>query len=220
MKKPTLCDREFIHYLLENIILKGEIFMKKETFLTIIICAIATVAIVALLAVGYQLFQNKTTVASIDTQTSTKEEEEFEELDPGNTDLDLVILDDMSIEELLSSIINDSERIGENTSIYTDLANEDIVGNADEIIEIVKDDMIRIKRMEYYATAIKYSPLFTMEDEDGNLKYEEVASILNEVFDITKEYQDMGKLILDMMDAVKLYGSLPEEWQEAFDYLF
>lgn len=194
--------------------------MKKETFLTIIICAIATVAIVALLAVGYQLFQNKTTVASIDTQTSTKEEEEFEELDPGNTDLDLVILDDMSIENLLSSIINDSERIGENTSIYTDLANEDIVGNADEIIEIVKDDMIRIKRMEYYATAIKYSPLFTMEDEDGNLKYEEVASILNEVFDISKEYQEMGELILDMMDAVKLYGSLPEEWQEAFDYLF
>lgn len=194
--------------------------MKKETFLTIIICAIATVVIVALLAVGYQLFQNKTTVASIDTQTSTKEEEEFEELDPGNTDLDLVILDDMSIEELLSSIINDSERIGENTSIYTDLANEDIVGNADEIIEIVKDDMIRIKRMEYYATAIKYSPLFTIEDEDGNLKYEETASILNEVFDITKEYQEMGELILDMMDAVKLYGSLPEEWQEAFDYLF
>lgn len=194
--------------------------MKKETFLTIIICAIATVAIVALLAVGYQLFQNKTTVASIDTQTSTKEEEEFEELDPGNTDLDLVILDDMSIEELLSSIINDSERIGENTSIYTDLANEDIVGNADEIIEIVKDDIIRTKRMEYYATVINYSPLFTMEDEDGNLKYEEVASILNEVFDITKEYQDMGELILDMMDAVKLYGSLPEEWQEAFDYLF
>ena len=194
--------------------------MKKETFLTIIICAIATVAIVALLAVGYQLFQNKTTVASIDAQTSTKEEEEFEELDPGNTDLDLVILDDMSIEELLSSIINDSERIGENTSIYTDLANEDIVGNADEIIEIVKDDMIRIKRMEYYATAIKYSPLFTIEDEDGNLKYEETASILNEVFDISKEYQDMGELILDMMDAVKLYGSLPEEWQEAFDYLF
>lgn len=194
--------------------------MKKETFLTIIICAVATVAIVALLAVGYQLFQNKTTVASIDDQTSTKEEEEFEELDPGNTDLDLVILDDMSIEELLSSIINDSERIGENTSIYTDLANEDIVGNADEIIEIVKDDMIRIKRMEYYATAIKYSPLFTMEDEDGNLKYEETASILNDVFDITKEYQEMGELILDMMDAVKLYGSLPEEWQEAFDYLF
>lgn len=194
--------------------------MKKETFLTIIICAVATVAIVALLAVGYQLFQNKTTVASIDAQTSTKEEEEFEELDPGNTDLDLVILDDMSIEELLSSIINDSERIGENTSIYTDLANEDIVGNADEIIEIVKDDMIRIKRMEYYATAIKYSPLFTIEDEDGNLKYEETASILNEVFDISKEYQDMGELILDMMDAVKLYGSLPEEWQEAFDYLF
>ena len=194
--------------------------MKTETFLTIIICAIATVAIVALLAVGYQLFQNKTTVASIDAQTSTKEEEEFEELDPGNTDLDLVILDDMSIEELLSSIINDSERIGENTSIYTDLANEDIVGNADEIIEIVKDDMIRIKRMEYYATAIKYSPLFTIEDEDGNLKYEETASILNEVFDISKEYQDMGELILDMMDAVKLYGSLPEEWQEAFDYLF
>jgi len=194
--------------------------MKKETFLTIIICAIATVAIVALLAVGYQLFQNKTTVASIDTQTSTKEEEEFEELDPGNTDLDLVILDDMSIEELLSSIINDSERIGENTSIYTDLANEDIVGNADEIIEIVKDDIIRTKRMEYYATAINYSPLFTMEDEDGNLKYEETASILNEVFDITKEYQEMGELILDMMDAVKLYGSLPEEWQEAFDYLF
>ena len=194
--------------------------MKKETFLTIIICAVATVAIVALLAVGYQLFQNKTTVASIDAQTSTKEEEEFEELDPGNTDLDLVILDDMSIEELLSSIINDSERIGENTSIYTDLANEDIVGNADEIIEIVKDDMIRIKRMEYYATAIKYSPLFTIEDEDGNLKYEETASILNEVFDISKEYQDMGELILDIMDAVKLYGSLPEEWQEAFDYLF
>lgn len=194
--------------------------MKKETFLTIIICAVATVAIVALLAVGYQLFQNKTTVASIDAQTSTKEEEEFEELDPGNTDLDLVILDDMSIEELLSSIINDSERIGENTSIYTDLANEDIVGNADEIIEIVKDDMIRIKRMEHYATAIKYSPLFTIEDEDGNLKYEETASILNEVFDISKEYQDMGELILDMMDAVKLYGSLPEEWQEAFDYLF
>lgn len=194
--------------------------MKKETFLTIIICAIATVAIVALLAVGYQLFQNKTTVASIDTQTSTKEEEEFEELDPGNTDLDLVILDDMSIEELLSSIINDSERIGENTSIYTDLANEDIVGNADEIIEIVKDDIIRTKRMEYYATAIKYSPLFTIEDEDGNLKYEETASILNDVFDITKEYQEMGELILDMMDAVKLYGSLPEEWQEAFDYLF
>ena len=193
--------------------------MKKETFLTIIICAIATVAIVALLAVGYQLFQNKTTVASIDAQTSTKEEE-FEELDPGNTDLDLVILDDMSIEELLSSIINDSERIGENTSIYTDLANEDIVGNADEIIEIVKDDIIRTKRMEYYATAIKYSPLFTIEDEDGNLKYEETASILNEVFDITKEYQEMGELILDMMDAVKLYGSLPEEWQEAFDYLF
>lgn len=192
--------------------------MKKETFLTIIICAVATVAIVALLAVGYQLFQNETT-ASIDVQTNTKEEE-FEELDPGNTDLDLVILDDMSIEELLSSIINDSERIGENTSIYTDLANEDIVGNADEIIEIVKDDMIRIKRMEYYATAINYSPLFTMEDEDGNLKYEETASILNEVFDITKEYQEMGELILDMMDAVKLYGSLPEEWQEAFDYLF
>lgn len=194
--------------------------MKKETFLTIIICVIATVAIVALLAVGYQLFQNKTTVASIDAQTNTKEEEEFEELDPGNPDLDLVILDDMSIENLLSSIINDSERIGENTSIYTDLANEDIVGNADEIIEIVKDDMIRIKRMEYYATAIKYSPLFTIEDEDGNLKYEETASILNEVFDITKEYQEMGELILDMMDAVKLYGSLPEEWQEAFDYLF
>lgn len=194
--------------------------MKKETFLTIIICAIATVAIVALLAVGYQLFQNKTTVASIDAQTSTKEEEEFEELDPGNTDLDLVILDDMSIEELLSSIIHDSERIGENTSTYTDLANEDIVGNADEIIEIVKDDMIRIKRMEYYATAIKYSPLFSIEDEDGNLKYEETASILNDVFDITKEYQEMGELILDMMDAVKLYGSLPEEWQEAFDYLF
>ncbi len=59
-----------------------------------------------------------------------------------------------------------------------------------------------------------------MKDEDGNLKYEEVASILNEVFDITKEYQEMGELILDMMDAVKLYGSLPEEWQEAFDYLF
>lgn len=193
--------------------------MKKETFLTIIICAIATVAIVALLAVGYQLFQTETT-ASIDVQTNTKEEEEFEELDPGNTDLDLVILDDMSIEELLSTIIHDSERIGENTSTYTDLANEDIVGNADEIIEIVKDDMIRIKRMEYYATAIKYSPLFTIEDEDGNLKYEETASILNEVFDITKEYQEMGELILDMMDAVKLYGSLPEEWQEAFDYLF
>lgn len=192
--------------------------MKKENIVIIIICVLATVAIVALLAVGYQLFQNETT-ASIDVQTNTKEEE-FEELDPGNTDLDLVILDDMSIEELLSSIINDSERIGENTSIYTDLANEDIVGNADEIIEIVKDDMIRIKRMEYYATAINYSPLFTMEDEDGNLKYEEVASILNEVFDITKEYQDMGELILDMMDAVKLYGSLPEEWQEAFDYLF
>ena len=59
-----------------------------------------------------------------------------------------------------------------------------------------------------------------MEDEDGNLKYEETASILNDVFDITKEYQEMGELILDMMDAVKLYGSLPEEWQEAFDYLF
>lgn len=193
--------------------------MKKENIVTIIICVITTVAIVALLAVGYQLFQNKTTVASIDAQTNTKEEE-FEELDPGNTDLDLVILDDMSIENLLSSIINDSERIGVNTSIYTDLANEDIVGNADEIIEIVKDDLIRIKRMEYYATAIKYSPLFTMEDENGNLKYEETASILVEVFDITKEYQDMGELILDMMDAVKLYGSLPEEWQEAFDYLF
>lgn len=192
--------------------------MKKENIVIIIICVLATVGIIGLLAVGYQLFQNETTTS--DAQTNTKEEEEFEELDPGNTDLDLVILDDMSIEELLSSIINDSERIGENTSIYTDLANEDIVGNADEIIEIVKDDMIRIKRMEYYATAIKYSPLFTMEDEDGNLKYEEVASILNEVFDITKEYQDMGELILDMMDAVKLYGSLPEEWQEAFDYLF
>lgn len=194
--------------------------MKKENIVIIIICVLATVLTIGLVTVGYQLFQNKTTVASIDTQTSTKEEEEFEELDPGNTDLDLVILDDMSIEELLSSIINDSERIGENTSIYTDLANEDIVGNADEIIEIVKDDMIRIKRMEYYATAIKYSPLFTIEDEDGNLKYEETASILNEVFDITKEYQEMGELILDMMDAVKLYGSLPEEWQEAFDYLF
>lgn len=193
--------------------------MKKENIVIIIICVLATVGIIGLVTVGYQLFQNETT-ASIDVQTNTKEEEEFEELDPGNTDLDLVILDDMSIEELLSSIINDSERIGENTSIYTDLANEDIVGNADEIIEIVKDDMIRIKRMEYYATAINYSPLFTMEDEDGNLKYEEVASILNEVFDITKEYQDMGELILDMMDAVKLYGSLPEEWQEAFDYLF
>lgn len=193
--------------------------MKKENIVIIIICVLATVLTIGLVTVGYQLFQNETT-ASIDAQTNTKEEEEFEELDPGNTDLDLVILDDMSIEELLSSIINDSERIGENTSIYTDLANEDIVGNADEIIEIVKDDMIRIKRMEYYATAINYSPLFTMEDEDGNLKYEEVASILNEVFDITKEYQDMGELILDMMDAVKLYGSLPEEWQEAFDYLF
>lgn len=192
--------------------------MKKENIVIIIICVLATVLTIGLVTVGYQLFQNETT-ASIDVQTNTKEEE-FEELDPGNTDLDLVILDDMSIEELLSSIINDSERIGENTSIYTDLANEDIVGNADEIIEIVKDDMIRIKRMEYYATAINYSPLFTMEDEDGNLKYEEVASILNEVFDITKEYQDMGELILDMMDAVKLYGSLPEEWQEAFDYLF
>ena len=193
--------------------------MKKENIVIIIICVLATVGIIGLVTVGYQLFQNETT-ASIDVQTNTKEEEEFEELDPGNTDLDLVILDDMSIEELLSSIINDSERIGENTSIYTDLANEDIVGNADEIIEIVKDDMIRIKRMEYYATAINYSPLFTMEDEDGNLKYEETASILNEVFDITKEYQEMGELILDMMDAVKLYGSLPEEWQEAFDYLF
>lgn len=193
--------------------------MKKENIVIIIICVLATVLTIGLVTVGYQLFQNETT-ASIDVQTNTKEEEEFEELDPGNTDLDLVILDDMSIENLLSSIINDSERIGENTSIYTDLANEDIVGNADEIIEIVKDDMIRIKRMEYYATAINYSPLFTMEDEDGNLKYEEVASILNEVFDITKEYQDMGELILDMMDAVKLYGSLPEEWQEAFDYLF
>ena len=193
--------------------------MKKENIVIIIICVLATVLTIGLVTVGYQLFQNETT-ASIDVQTNTKEEEEFEELDPGNTDLDLVILDDMSIEELLSSIINDSERIGENTSIYTDLANEDIVGNADEIIEIVKDDMIRIKRMEYYATAINYSPLFTMKDEDGNLKYEEVASILNEVFDITKEYQDMGELILDMMDAVKLYGSLPEEWQEAFDYLF
>lgn len=192
--------------------------MKKENIVIIIICVLATVLTIGLVTVGYQLFQNETT-ASIDVQTNTKEEE-FEELDPGNTDLDLVILDDMSIEELLSSIINDSERIGENTSIYTDLANEDIVGNADEIIEIVKDDMIRIKRMEYYATAINYSPLFTMEDEDGNLKYEEVASILNEVFDITKEYQEMGELILDMMDAVKLYGSLPEEWQEAFDYLF
>ena len=192
--------------------------MKKENIVIIIICVLATVLTIGLVTVGYQLFQNETT-ASIDVQTNTKEEE-FEELDPGNTDLDLVILDDMSIEELLSSIINDSERIGENTSIYTDLANEDIVGNADEIIEIVKDDMIRIKRMEYYATAINYSTLFTMEDEDGNLKYEEVASILNEVFDITKEYQDMGELILDMMDAVKLYGSLPEEWQEAFDYLF
>lgn len=192
--------------------------MKKENIVIIIICVLATVLTIGLVTVGYQLFQNETT-ASIDVQTNTKEEE-FKELDPGNTDLDLVILDDMSIEELLSSIINDSERIGENTSIYTDLANEDIVGNADEIIEIVKDDMIRIKRMEYYATAINYSPLFTMEDEDGNLKYEEVASILNEVFDITKEYQDMGELILDMMDAVKLYGSLPEEWQEAFDYLF
>ena len=187
--------------------------MKKENIVIIIICVLATV-----LTIGYQLFQNETTAS--DAQTNTKEEEEFEELDPGNTDLDLVILDDMSIEELLSSIINDSERIGENTSIYTDLANEDIVGNADEIIEIVKDDMIRIKRMEYYATAIKYSPLFTIEDEDGNLKYEETASILNEVFDISKEYQDMGELILDMIDAVKLYGSLPEEWQEAFDYLF
>lgn len=193
--------------------------MKKENIVIIIICVLATVLTIGLVTVGYQLFQNETT-ASIDVQTNTKEEEEFEELDPGNTDLDLVILDDMSIENLLSSIINDSERIGENTSIYTDLANEDIVGNADEIIEIVKDDMIRIKRMEYYATAIKYSPLFTIEDEDGNLKYEEVASILNEVFDITKEYQDMGELILDMMDAVKLYGFLPEEWQEAFDYLF
>lgn len=193
--------------------------MKKENIVIIIICVLATVLTIGLVTVGYQLFQNETT-ASIDVQTNTKEEEEFEELDPGNTDLDLVILDDMSIEELLSSIINDSERIGENTSIYTDLANEDIVSNADEIIEIVKDDMIRIKRMEYYATAINYSPLFTMKDEDGNLKYEEVASILNEVFDITKEYQDMGELILDMMDAVKLYGSLPEEWQEAFDYLF
>ena len=192
--------------------------MKKENIVIIIICVLATVLTIGLVTVGYQLFQNETT-ASIDVQTNTKEEE-FEELDPGNTDLDLVILDDMSIEELLSSIINDSERIGENTSIYTDLANEDIVGNADEIIEIVKDDIIRTKRMEYYATAINYSPLFTMEDEDGNLKYEEVASILNEVFDITKEYQDMGELILDMMDAVKLYGSLPEEWQEAFDYLF
>lgn len=193
--------------------------MKKENIVIIIICVLATVLTIGLVTVGYQLFQNKTT-ASIDVQTNTKEEEEFEELDPGNTDLDLVILDDMSIEELLSSIIHDSERIGENTSTYTDLANEDIVGNADEIIEIVKDDMIRIKRMEYYATAIKYSPLFSIEDEDGNLKYEEVASILNEVFDITKEYQEMGELILDMMDAVKLYGSLPEEWQEAFDYLF
>lgn len=193
--------------------------MKKENIVIIIICVLATVLTIGLVTVGYQLFQTETT-ASIDVQTNTKEEEEFEELDPGNTDLDLVILDDMSIEELLSSIINDSERIGENTSTYTDLANEDIVGNADEIIEIVKDDMIRIKRMEYYATAIKYSPLFTIEDEDGNLKYEETASILNEVFDISKEYQDMGELILDMMDAVKLYGSLPEEWQEAFDYLF
>lgn len=193
--------------------------MKKENIVIIIICVLATVLTIGLVTVGYQLFQNETT-ASIDAQTNTKEEEEFEELDPGNPDLDLVILDDMSIENLLSSIINDSERIGENTSTYTDLANEDIVGNADEIIEIVKDDMIRIKRMEYYATAIKYSPLFTIEDEDGNLKYEETASILNEVFDISKEYQDMGELILDMMDAVKLYGSLPEEWQEAFDYLF
>lgn len=193
--------------------------MKKENIVIIIICVLATVLTIGLVTVGYQLFQTETT-ASIDVQTNTKEEEEFEELDPGNTDLDLVILDDMSIEELLSTIIHDSERIGENTSTYTDLANEDIVGNADEIIEIVKDDMIRIKRMEYYATAIKYSPLFTIEDEDGNLKYEETASILNEVFDISKEYQDMGELILDMMDAVKLYGSLPEEWQEAFDYLF
>lgn len=193
--------------------------MKKENIVIIIICVLATVLTIGLVTVGYQLFQTETT-ASIDVQTNTKEEEEFEELDPGNTDLDLVILDDMSIEELLSTIIHDSERIGENTSTYTDLANEDIVGNADEIIEIVKDDMIRTKRMEYYATAINYSPLFTMEDEDGNLKYEETASILNEVFDITKEYQEMGELILDMMDAVKLYGSLPEEWQEAFDYLF
>lgn len=192
--------------------------MKKENIVIIIICVLATVLTIGLVTVGYQLFQNETT-ASTDAQTNTKEEE-FEELDPGNTDLDLVILDDMSIEDLLSTIINDSERIGENTSIYTDLANEDIVGNADEIIEIVKDDMIRIKRMEYYATAINYSPLFTIEDEEGNLKYEEISSILNEVFDISKEYQDMGELILDMMDAVKLYGSLPEEWQEAFDYLF
>ncbi len=195
--------------------------MRKENILTIIICAISTIVIVALLAVGYQLFQNKTTVASINAQTNTnEEEEEFEELDPGNTDLDLVILDDMTIEELLSSIIKDSERIGENTSTYTDLANKDIVGNADEIIEIVKDDAIRIKRMEYYGTAIKYSPLFTIEDEDGNLIYEEIASMLDEVFDATKEYQEIADLILDMMDAVKLYGSLPEEWQEAFDYLF
>ena len=79
--------------------------MKKENIVIIIICVLATVLTIGLVTVGYQLFQNETT-ASIDVQTNTKEEE-FEELDPGNTDLDLVNLDDMSIEELLSSIIND-----------------------------------------------------------------------------------------------------------------
>ena len=192
--------------------------MKKENIILAIVTCICTLGIVILIAIGFQIFKNKTTTTSIETQQRV-EEQEYEEIDPGNTDLDLVILDGLSIEELLSVIMDDAVKIEDSSSRIEELANEDIVGNVNEIRQMVIDDLIRVERMEYYGTAIYYSPLFELVDSNGDMRYEEMYDVIIELFDLTDQYRYIGKLVFDMTDAIKLYGALPEEWKETFEEL-
>ena len=124
--------------------------MKKENIILAIVTCICTLGIVILIAIGFQIFKNKTTTTSIETQQRV-EEQEYEEIDPGNTDLDLVILDGLSIEELLSVIMDDAGKIEDSSSRIEELANEDIVGNVNEIRQMVIDDLIRdlLSRSQY-----------------------------------------------------------------------
>ena len=60
--------------------------MKKENIILAIVTCICTLGIVILIAIGFQIFKNKTTTTSIETQQRV-EEQEYEEIDPGKINI-------------------------------------------------------------------------------------------------------------------------------------
>lgn len=193
----------------------------KKNLVTIIGTVIGTLVLITIIALGIHWFQNKSTpVSTVEETEEVDDGIEWLGLDPSNEDLKDILVEDITVGEALNTLIEDFQIIGENSSYCGDLADEDIVKNADDIGRIVKEDLVRTKRDDYLITALKYSDFYNIQDEYGNLKYEEIYTILEEGVDLITDYQEGGTLVLDMIDAVKLYGALPEEWQEAFDYLF